>query len=189
MMRAALPFYPLTKGRTHEVCGAGAYGFAFALAAKIGGNFLWIKEAWEAQQLNPNGIAAFLDPAHLLQCSTKDQMESLATAEEALRSGALPLVVIALHKPIGLTEGRRLQLAARDGKSVGLTLIPEGMGSNAAETRWRCSPAFEHTAFAAQDSTLQTWELIKNKSGTLGIWYVRWNTASRHLDLVSASRE
>lgn len=194
MMRAALPFYPLTKGRTHEVCGAGAFGFAFALAAKLGGNFLWIKEAWDVQQLNPNGITAFLDPAHLLLCSTKDHLESLATAEEALRSGTLPLVVIALNKPIGLTEGRRLQLAARDGKSVGLALIPEGMGSNAAETRWQCSPAFDrHTANTPEaprgDSTLQRWELIKNKSGTLGVWHVRWNAASRHLDLVSASGE
>lgn len=192
MMRAALPFFPLSKGRTHEVCGAGAYGFAFSLAAHLDGNFLWIRETWEPTQLNPNGITAFLDPSKILLGHTKDQLESLAVAEEALRSGALPLVVIALSKPIGLTEGRRLQLAARDGKSVGLAIIPEGMGSNAAETRWQCRPAFSPNMSpdaSAYDSTLNRWELIKNKSGTLGVWHVRWDTASRRLDLVSASGE
>ena len=104
--------------------------------------------------------------------------------EEALRSGAVALVIVSLTKPLGLTEGRRLQLAAKEGKSIALALIPEGMGSNAAETRWRCIPHFDADDRAG-DSTLQRWELIKNKSGTLGVWYVRWDRASRRLAMVS----
>lgn len=175
-----LPFFPPSNSRMHEVCGPGAYMFAFALAARLGGQIMWIREGWEASQINPNGFSGFIDPAHLTVCNTKDQTETLAVAEEALRSGAVALVAMVLSKPSGLTEGRRLQLAARDGKSTGLAIIAEGMGSNAAETRWHCAPVFD-----PKDSTLQRWELIKNKSGTLGIWHVRWDAASRRLTVVS----
>jgi protein ImuA len=183
-----LPFFPPAKGRTHEACGPGATVFGLVLAARLGGKTLWVREAWETEQLNPVGLLPFLDPADLLVARAKDQTESLAVAEEALRAGAVSLGIISLNKPIGLTEGRRLQLAARDGKAIGLALISDGMGSNAAETRWRCTPVFDSST-QAEDSTLQKWELIKNKSGTLGVWHVRWDRASRRLHLVSSPRE
>lgn len=175
-----LRFFPPANARTHEVCGAGAFVFTFALAARLGGEILWVRKAWETVQPNPNGFADFINPASVIICNAKDQREVLAVAEEALRSGAVTFVVMTLSQPIGLTEGRRLQLAARDGKSTGLAIIPEEMGSNAAETRWRCNSVFD-----PKDSTLQKWELIKNKSGTLGVWHVRWDTASRRLIMVS----
>ncbi len=181
-------FFSPTPSRTHEVCGPGAYMFAFTLMAQQQGNVIWVRETWDTQQINPTGFADFLDPSRLTICATKDQSQTLAVAEEALRSGAVSLVVMQLNKPIGLTEGRRLQLAARDGKSTGLAIIPEGMGSNAAETRWRCTPVFD-PGKTAPDSTLQQWELIKNKSGTLGNWYVRWDKASRRIAVVSPARK
>jgi len=184
MQHAEIPFFPPAKSRTHEVCGAGAYVFAFALAAQLDGHTMWIRENWDTTQINPTGFADFVEPGTLTVCNTGNQSETLAVAEEALRSGAVSLVAMSLKKSLGLTEGRRLQLAARDGKSTGLASIPEGMGSNAAETRWRCTPAF-----APEDSTLQKWELIKNKSGTLGVWHVRWDTASRRLTMVSSARK
>jgi len=179
------PFFPLANARTHEVCGAGAYLFAFALAARLAGHIMWVREGWEINQINPVGFSDVLEPSKLMVCNTARQPETLAVAEEALRSGAVSLVVMQLNKPLGLTEGRRLQLAARDGKSVGLAIIPEGVGSNATETRWRCTPVFD-AGQNVQVSTLQRWELIKNKSGTLGVWHVRWDTASRRLVMVSA---
>ncbi len=149
---------------------------------------MWVREDWETHQVNPDGFAGFVEPADLTICHTKDQAMTLAVAEEALRSAAVPLVVATLTKPLGLTEGRRLQLAAREGKSTGLAIIPEGMGSNAAETRWRCNPVFEARQYP-QDSTLQKWALIKNKSGTLGVWHVRWDRAARRLVMVSPAGE
>ncbi|WP_090215560.1 ImuA family protein [Epibacterium ulvae] len=184
MQNVDVPFFPPARSRTHEVCGAGAYVFAFALAARLGGHSIWVREDWDNTQINPTGFVDFMQPSDLTVCNTRNQSEGLAVAEEALRSGVVSLVVISLNKPLGLTEGRRLQLAARDGKSTGLAIIPEGMGSNAAETRWHCLPVFDPT-----DSTLQRWELIKNKSGTLGVWHVRWDTASRRLTMVSPARK
>jgi protein ImuA len=54
------------------------------------------------------------------------------------------------------------------------------MGSNAAETRWRCIPLFD-----PEDSTLQSWELIKNKSGTIGAWTILWDAQAHRVIVVS----
>ncbi|MCE8439515.1 ImuA family protein [Rhodovulum sulfidophilum] len=193
MNTGSLPFPPLRRGRAHEVCGPGSVFFALAQAARIGGPLLWVTESWQTERINPAGIAALIDPGRLLLAEPRDQTEALAVTEEALRSGAVPLVVTELTKPLGLTPGRRLQLAARDGNAIALSIIADrlengGAGSNAAETRWHCAPVFD-TVFDAAGSTLQRWSLIKNKSGTLEGWHVRWDAQTHRLDLVSPAGE
>ncbi|AJE46160.1 ImuA family protein [Celeribacter indicus] len=173
--------FPLRPGRVHEVCGPGAMAFAL-LAAPAQGTVVWLREAWMAEGLMPLGIAPFLDPSRLLVARPKDQTDSLAAAEEALRDGAVPFVVADLTRPLDLREGRRLQLAAKAGGTTGLCIIPEGMGSNAAETRWRATPVHDPDR---EDSTLMRWEIIKNKSGTFGAWHVRWASETRRLHVVS----
>ncbi len=158
--------------------------FSFALGGQITGSVLWICEGWRTEQISPTGFAPYLDPQNLLYAKAKGQPNVLAVAEEALRSGAISLVIMELSAPIGLTAGRRLQLAAEAGRSTGLCIISEGMGSNAAETRWRCAPIFD-----AKDSTLQRWELIKNKSGTLSEWDVKWDAETRRVIVVSEAAQ
>jgi len=181
----SLPFFPLRAGRVHEVSGPAAAGFA-ALAMAVAGQTLWIREAWPPDAVNPLGLIPFVDPAQLLMARPKDQTDALAVAEEALKDGAIPFVVIEITRPLNLREGRRLQLAAKAGGTTGLCIIPEGMGSNAAETRWHAAPVFDPSR---DDSTLMRWEIIKNKTGTLGAWHVRWNAAARCLDVVSPAGE
>lgn len=177
----SLPFFPLRAGRVHEAYGPAATGFAALAAATAGGMTLWVREAWLPDVLNPLGVIPFLDPAKLLMARPKDQTDALASAEEALKDGALPFVVIEITRPLNLREGRRLQLAAKAGGTTGLCLVPEGMGSNAAETRWRATPLFDPTR---EDSTLMRWEIIKNKSGTIGAWDVFWNAQTHRLNVV-----
>ncbi|WP_424986758.1 ImuA family protein [Microbulbifer sp. S227A] len=174
--------FPLRKTRVHEVCGPGATGFAAAACARVPGNLLWIRETWRAEFPNPVGLCRFFDPDRLLVAQTREQTDVLAVAEEALRDGSVPLVIAELGQPLGLTAGRRLQLAAKAGGSTGLCLIAEDMGSNAAETRWHVSALYDPLP---GDSTLMRWKLIKNKSGTLGAWDVRWDHPARRLDVVS----
>lgn len=176
-MRSDLPAYPLRPARMHEVCGPGATAFAAIAAAQVHGPVLWIAEGWQADALNPVALAGFFDPARLLVARTANQTDTLAAAEEALRDGVAPLVVAEITRPLNLREGRRLQLAAKAGGATGLCLIPEGMGSNAAETRWHAAPLFDPRAEA--DSTPMRWEIIKNKEGTLGAWHVRWHSAGK----------
>lgn len=172
--------FPLRVGRTHEVCGPSAISLAFALGGNLAGTVLWICEGWQGDHINPTGFAPYLDPQNLLLCKVNNQVDGLAVAEEALRSGAVGLVVIELYQPLSFTAGRRLQLAAQTGGATGLCIIPEGQGNNAAETRWRCAPVFDQ-----QDSTLQRWEITKNKSGTLAAWDVRWDAQTRRIIVVS----
>ena len=176
--------FPVRVGRTHEVIGPSATSFAFALAGARGGAVLWVCEAWLADQINPMGFGIYMDPQNLLITKVKDQTDALAVTEEALRSGAVNVVVVELTKPLSFTAGRRLQLAAEAGKSTGLCLLPEGMGNNAAQTRWHCAPLFDATP-SQTDSTLQRWEIIKNKSGTLKIWDVKWDAQTRRISVVS----
>jgi len=171
--------FPLKKSRTHEVCGANAPSFAFAAAGQMGGTIMWVSEKWQAEGINPAGFSHYVDPQDFLTSKVKNQDEGLAIAEESLRSGAISLTVIELTKSYSFVAGRRLQLAAEMGKSTGLCIIPEGLGNNAAESRWRCTPLYD-----PQDSTLQRWEIIKNKSGTLCAWDVKWNAETHRINVV-----
>lgn len=185
MMQTDISTVPTLKARrTHEVFGPGSLFFALATGARTGGTVIWVREAWRSEDIHPQGFAEMLDPAHLLLARPRDQIGVLAVAEEALRSSAVALVVMELGKPIDLVAGRRLQLAAEAGGTTGLCIIPEGGGSNAAETRWHCTPVFDPA-----DSTLHRWSLIKNKSGTLGDWNVRWDAETRRVIMVSATGE
>lgn len=174
--------FPLRCGRVHEACGPAAVAFASAAASVTQGVTLWIREDWASEAIHPLGLAPLLDPGQLLVARAKTQSDSLAVAEEALRDGALACVLIDITCPLNLREGRRLQLAAKAGGTTGLCLIPEGMGSNAAETRWRARPVFDPRE---EDSTLMHWEITKNKSGTIGAWNVRWSQKARCVHVVS----
>lgn len=175
--------YPLRPSRMHEACGPGAVSFALRTTAHTHGDTLWVREQWLPEQLLPAGFEG-LDPSRLILAQTKSQTDTLAIMEEALRDGAAPFVVAQITAPISLTAGRRLQLAAKAGGATGLCLIPDGMGSNVAETRWHCAPVFDQ-----RGSTLQLWQLKRNKSGTTGAWHVRWDAQKRCIAVVPPAVE
>jgi protein ImuA len=58
-------------------------------------------------------------------------------------------------------------------------IIPQGMGSNAAQTRWDVRPKFSE-----QTDTLMQWSLLKNKSGTVASWDILWNDETHHISVV-----
>ncbi|ADO41610.1 ImuA family protein [Ketogulonicigenium vulgare] len=177
-----LTAFPLRPGRVHEVAGPAAAAFALCCAAGAGdAGLIWVRPAWAGAALFPHGLADLIDPSRILIAQTASEVDTLTVAEESLRDGVLPLVIIEVTKPLSLRAGRRLQLAAGAGQATGLCLIPDGMGSNAAETRWHAAPVFGDQG----DSTLMKWELNKNKSGTVGAWHVRWNRQTHCVDMVS----
>lgn len=159
-------------------------GFAAVACAQSRGHLLWTREGWAPDRIAPPGLLEFCDPARLLMVQAGNRIDTLAIAEEALKDGVIALVVIEVTRPVNLREGRRLQLAAKAGRTTGLCLIPEGAGSPAAETRWHCAPVF-YPQGTEHDSTHMRWEITKNKEGTLGVWHVRWDSAAHRLDVVS----
>lgn len=172
--------FPLKSGRAHEVTGPGSVAFAAMVCGQANKDTFWFVESWIADELNPNGLSPYCDPKRLLIGRCPSAIDMMASAEDALRSGAVSMVVAELNKPLTLTAGRRLQLAAKAGNATGLFIIPKDAGSNSAETRWHCSATFDQ-----EDSTLHQWQLIKNKSGTLSNWKVRWNGNARCVTVVS----
>jgi len=174
----------LRSARVHEAEGRGRRAFALFQAARHPGPLVWILPAHvpELPMLRglPDGVGARL---HLIR--PEGEVDLLWCVEETLRSAPIALVIAEPEKPLSLTAGRRLQLAAEAGRTTGLMLTRNDAGSNATETRWLCEPM----ASAKPDSTLHAWHLIKNKKGTSGDWIVDWNGASAHVHMVSEARE
>lgn len=167
----AKPEDPLTLlgARVHEAEGRGRTAFALFQAARTAGPVFWIALAHDQDRLLPAALPEGLaERLHLVE--TRDETDLLWATEEALRSPAVALVIAEPARPLSLTVGRRLQLAAEAGRTTGLMLIQQGSGSHAAETRWQCEPLP-----GPEDSTRHRWSLIKNKKGTIGPCDVNWD--------------
>ncbi len=176
--------FDLHPHRVHEAEGRGRRTFALFQAMRHPGPLVWIAPSHipELPMLRglPRGVGERL---HLFR--PNGETDLLWCIEEALRAAPVSLVIAEPEKPLSLTAGRRLQLAAEAGRTTGLMLIRQDAGSNATETRWACEPL----AGTAADSTRHQWALNKNKKGTLGIWTLNWNGASAAVNMVSEARQ
>ena len=141
----------LQRGRVHELCGPSRLMLAARIMAKTQGPAVWIRPGWVAERLNAAGLQPLADPSRLILIHAPRDESLLWAAEEALRSGAAPLVIAELPTPPALTPIRRLHLAAemgaeaarRDGvlPPLGLILLPGTGGAQGVESRWHMAPA------------------------------------------------
>lgn len=104
------------------------------------GTVLWVVARRDL--FAPGLVQAGLAPERLLIAETGRDADVLAVMEEGLRHGALAAVVGEVGRA-GLTETRRLQLAAEEGGTMALMLrrwrrgVDPVAGSSTALTRWR----------------------------------------------------
>lgn len=141
----------LRRGRVHEFCGPSRLRLAALVMAKSEGPVVWVRPGWAPDRLNASGLQGMANPARLIFAEAARDEGLLWAMEEALRSGAAPLVVAELLAPPGLTPIRRLHLAAeagaeaarRDGTMppLGLALLPGRGGAQGVESRWHLAPA------------------------------------------------
>jgi len=183
--RPALPVtgpLALAPGRLHEGCGPARHTWAMLVAGALHGPVLWIAPARATDRPDPCGFAHLAGPERFIFVTPDRQPDLLWCMEEALRSGAAPLVVADLPAPPGLTPVRRLHLAAEEGctraarPSLGLILTPGDGGAPGVESRWHMAPA--HLAQADR------WHLARRRdrgappadwhlSGQPGAWTVK----------------
>ena len=171
---AVAPEVVLARSRVHEATGPARVVFALAAAARLAGPVLWIQPMWAPERLMGDGVSAWLEPGRIVIARGRRLVDILWTAEEALRSGAVPLVVAELPGLPTLTATRRLHLAAEAGAArgaapLGLLLTPEPGGAPGIETRWRLTPApgwtrggsrWTLTRLRARMAPERTWEVV-----------------------------
>lgn len=141
----------LRRGRLHELCGPSRLWLAVQVMARAQGPVIWVRPGWGSDRLNTAGLQPFANPARLILATAAREEGLLWAMEEALRSGAAPLVVAELLAPPGLTPVRRLHLAAEAGGEaarrdqtpapLGLILTPGQGGAPGVESRWHLAPA------------------------------------------------
>ncbi|MCR9125139.1 MAG: hypothetical protein NXH82_03335 [Rhodobacteraceae bacterium] len=154
----------LAQARVHEICGPARRSFATWLAARTTGPVIWLAPAWQAEQINPDGLCDVMDPARLLLVRPTRAEDLLWSMEEILRAGAVALVAGDLPAPPGLTAVRRMHLAAQTGaaegphRTLGLLLTPGEGGAPGVETRW-------HMAGAHVGDT-RAWHLARRRART-----------------------
>ncbi len=144
-----LPIAPgldLARARAHEFCGPSRHLAALLVGGATAGPILWLRHAWDRDAVFGDGAREFLDPCRLVFGKARTAPEILWAAEEALRTGLMPLTVIELAEPPGLTQVRRLHLAAEEGAEraaapLALILTPGRGGAAGVETRWHLAPA------------------------------------------------
>ena len=181
----------LARGRVHEFCGPARVALAVQLMAECAGPVLWICPGWQAERIYPDGVARFADPGRLICARARRPEDILWAMEEALRSGAVPLVVAEMAALPGLTPVRRLNLAAEAGAEaahhagrgilpLGVMLTPGDGGAAGAESRWRmrplpsgstlleeCGPVWHLTRERARGAPPAEWRLRRDGRGAV----------------------
>ena len=153
---AALPGGGLSLGRWHEAVGEGveietaaATGAFVAVAATplaARGAVVWVMRR---DDLHAPGLATLNFPAEqLIQVCVRDEAQALAALEDALGTAGVAAAVGEAGE-VGLTAGRRLQLACEKHGATGFVIrrrpfggaAKRDGGGSAAATRWSVAAA------------------------------------------------
>jgi protein ImuA len=158
---------------------------------------LWCRLAREVREygnLYGHGLENLgLARQRFVTVTLKKPLAALWVAEEALKSGAVAIVLLdADVKHTSLTATRRLALAAQVGKSAGLLIFATPQhGSTASHTRWLAQASRSQAPpYDPQAPGLPCWnlELTRARGGRPGLWTVEWHHASHRFNLVSKLR-
>ncbi|MEM9579964.1 MAG: hypothetical protein AAF891_04695 [Pseudomonadota bacterium] len=183
----------LPLARVHEACGRARRSFAMMIAARTSGHVYWIAPSWTPDQLNPEGMRRFVDPARFTHLGPTRPEDVLWCMEEILRSGTVPLVVADIPGLPGLTQVRRMHLAAERGleegmcQPLGLLLTPGQGGAQGVESRWRMEPRHDDTRelwrlerLRARTDPQRTWHITHGQQGFVPAPVPPWPVDTDH---------
>jgi protein ImuA len=203
---AHLPAHGLARSGLHDIAPAAygetpaALGLALALSLRRLADpaerrpLLWCRLAREEREhgrLYGHGLEHMgLARSRFLTVTLKKPVSLLWTMEEALKSGALALVIgDCPPAQADLTVTRRLALAAQAGRAAGILVFAgHHAGATASHSRWTVgalpsrSPPFDARA---PGTPLWRVELQRVRGGRPGAWMVEWQDAPHCFNLVS----
>ncbi len=161
-----------------------AASLAFGLSRCVAGKpLLLIQPIAECREIGRpciHGIAALWPNAPLLMVVPRSLADALWTMESALKSGALG-GVLGFIETATLTQSRRLDFAARDGRTPGFLLRRNGNGLSAARRRWRivAMPSMPAAFDAAAPGPVRLQaELVRQRDGPPGDWILEHDAAT-----------
>lgn len=173
----------LERGRVHEICGPARHSFAAFCVGRIvrdeGAPIFWISPQWQAEQLHFAGACAWLPPHTIVHVTPRHSRDLWWCAEEILRSGVSPVLVIEAQDMPHLTQVRRLHLAAEHGDThgphapIGLIVSTHHGGISGIESRYAC------TAHHRRDDPCWRIERRRARTAPPKAWDLRPNGASR----------
>ncbi len=140
----------LLRGRVHELCGPSRVSLALMLLHLCDGPVIWVAPSWVPERPYPCGMVDFVHPGRIVFAQARRHEDINWCAEEALRSGAAPVVLVEMPVLPGLTPVRRMHLAAEAGAEaarhagrpapLGLLLTAGDGGAQGVESRWHMAP-------------------------------------------------
>ncbi|MGE0588532.1 MAG: ImuA family protein [Cyclobacteriaceae bacterium] len=181
----SFPNATFPTGAVHEFLAPGieemapTSGFVSAVAShlmKSNGVAMWISQR---QWMFPPSFKTFgVEPDRILFVKTSNEKESLWVTEEALKCGALTVVVSELCD-LSFTASRRMQLAVEQSKVTGFVLryIYRRLSTNACVSRWQISSLPSESIDGLPGIGFPKWkvELLRIRNGHPGAWEVQWN--------------
>ncbi|WP_165772058.1 ImuA family protein [Niveispirillum lacus] len=197
---AALPGGGLVRGGVHEFlpapADAGCHGFVASILSGLPpGPILWCRYRDKGDPLGlaempygPGLAALGLDAGRLILIRPDNADDALWALEEALRCPGLAAVVGDGVMP-GPVAGRRLQLAAEDGQTLGILILPP-LGRpppSTSLTRWHVTSQGDRPAH--EDGGRPRWlvSLLRARGGgsqgRASRWEVVWDDTAFRLRL------
>lgn len=196
----SFPNATFPTGAVHEFLAPGieemaaTSGFVAAIGSflmKGHGIAMWISQR---KWMFPPSFKTFgLDPDHILFVTTSNEKETLWVMEEALKCGALSVVVSELCD-LTFTTSRRLQLAVEQSKVTGFVLRYKHrrLITNACVSRWQISSLPSESIDDLPGIGFPKWkvELLRIRNGYPDVWHVLWNNgefsiSAQHAELIS----
>lgn len=178
----------LLRGRVHELCGAARTSLAALVLGAGTGPVIWISPGWVAERVYPAGLRDLTDPGRIIFARARRPEDVLWAMEEALRSGAAPVVLADLPAPPALTPVRRLHLACEAGGEVAhhrgrlpplaLLLTPEAGGAQGVESRWQMTAAPSGSTLT-QSNSAWVMRRLRARMAPPAAWSVTRDAAGR----------
>lgn len=187
----------LPRAALHEVFGDNGQGiaasaFAVKLALRIAGDerpWLWIRDEATKRHAGrpyPPGLVYLgVRPETIVLVETRDAVESLRVASDAIRSRAPSAILLDAYgsaPAIDLTATRRLSLAAVEADVMALLVRMDAKpGTSAAYSRWQVRSAPSRSLLAdAPGHPVLSLSLLRHRGGAAPFeTHVEWDNAKR----------